>query len=216
MTRVLTEIVPSSDGQHSYQPWQTARYAAEGSDTGYLSDLDIFWDWADQHNNLGLALRYVLIAASLRSRSGNLTPELLVQLVQVGTLAGAWSAAAALETVAHMPEPERQTECLAALLKAGIELPWPRAIEAARAITAAGDRARALAALAPQLASAHGNNPALFATTLRDLARRGRPALLGDLAALAPWIVALAGQLRQPELPATLAQHIVETARCWP
>lgn len=89
MTRVLTEIVPSSDGQHSYQPWQTARYAAEGSDTGYLSDLDILWDWADQHNNLGLALRYVLIAASLRSRSGNLTPELLVQLVQVGTLAGA-------------------------------------------------------------------------------------------------------------------------------
>lgn len=150
-----------------------------------------------------------------------------------------------------MPESERQTECLAALVKAGIELPWPRAIEVARAITAEGDRAaalaalaphlppdraaaltaalaaataitfdpvraRALAALAPQLASAHGNNPALFATTLRDLARRGRPALLGDLAALAPWIVALAGQLRQPELPATLAQHIVETARCWP
>ncbi|WP_322489070.1 hypothetical protein [Chloroflexus sp.] len=90
------------------------------------------------------------------------------------------------------------------------------ALVAATAISDEERRAAVLAALAPQLASAHGANPALFAKTLPDLARRGRPALLGDLAALAPWIVALAEQLQQPELPAALAQHIVETARCWP
>ncbi|OAN45148.1 hypothetical protein A6A03_15645 [Chloroflexus islandicus] len=153
MERVLTEIVPSADGQRVYQPWQVARSAAEGSDTGYLSDLAILWDWADQHNDLGLALRCALIAASLRSRSGNLTPELLVQLVQIGTPEGTWSAAAALETVAHMPEARQQAACIGALIEAGIELLWERALEVARTITDEWYQAQTLAALAPHLPS---------------------------------------------------------------
>ncbi|MGQ9483058.1 ATP-binding protein, partial [Chloroflexus sp.] len=132
--RVLTEIVVSADGQRYLQPWHTARYAVEGSDSGYLSDLDLLWDRAKAERDLGPALRCALIAAGLRSRSGNLTPELLVQLVQVGTPEGKWSAAAALETVAQMPDAERQRACLRALLDAGISLPRQRALEVARAI----------------------------------------------------------------------------------
>ncbi|WP_322489069.1 hypothetical protein [Chloroflexus sp.] len=150
---MLTEIVPSADGQRFYQPWQAARSAAEGSDTGYLSDLAILWDWAERRHKPGIALCCALIAASLRSRSGNLTPELLVQLVQIGTPEGAWSAAAALETVAHMPEPKRQAACSGALVEAGISLPWERALEVARTIDHEWHRAKALAALAPHLPS---------------------------------------------------------------
>ena len=148
---VVSAIVPTRDGSGVEQPWQTARYAAEGSNSGYIGDLERLWTWAEQRNDLGLALRCALIAASLRSQSGNLIPELLVRLVQVGTPAGTWSAAAALEHIALMPDSERQANSLKALLAAGITLPWERALEVARAIADEKARARALAALAPRL-----------------------------------------------------------------
>ncbi|MGQ9893696.1 MAG: hypothetical protein ACUVSY_07870, partial [Roseiflexus sp.] len=73
----------------------------------------------------------------------------------------------------------------------------------------------ALAALAPHLAATSAFDDA-FLPTLRILAQRGRPALLGDLAALAPWLAAVAARAAQPAVPALLAQAIVDTARCWP
>jgi hypothetical protein len=343
---VVSAIVPTRDGSGVEQPWQTARYAAEGSNSGYLGDLERLWTRAEQQGDLGLALRCALIAASLRSQSGNLSPKLLVGLVQVGTPAGTWSAAAALEHIALMPDSERQADSLQALLVAGIALPWARAVEvalaiadkkaratalaalaphlpaeqqpavyaealaaartianeyrrsealaalaphlpphlfaealaaartiadeywrsralaalaphlpthlfaealaaartiadeywrsralaalaphlpthlfaealaAARAIRSDSNRATALAALAPHLAA----TPALdeqFVPTLRTLAQRGRPALLGDLRALQPWLAALA-ERRQPTMLAALAMAITETGRCWP
>lgn len=111
----------------------------------------MLWSWADERSDLGLALRCALIAASLRSRSGNLTPELLVQLVTVGTPEGTWSPAAALEHVAQMPDERKQRDCLAALVAADIRLPMARAIEIARAIDDEWHRAAALATLAPHL-----------------------------------------------------------------
>jgi hypothetical protein len=107
---VVSAIVPTRDGSGVEQPWQTARYAAEGSNSGYLGDLERLWTRAEQQGDLGLALRCALIAASLRSQSGNLSPELLVGLVQVGTPAGTWSAAAALEHIALMPDSKRQAD----------------------------------------------------------------------------------------------------------
>jgi hypothetical protein len=107
---VVSAIVPTSDGRGAEQPWQTARYATEGSNSGYMGDLERLWARAEQQNDLGLALRCALIAASLRSQSGNLSPELLVGLVQVGTPAGKWSAAAALEHIALMPDSWRQAD----------------------------------------------------------------------------------------------------------
>jgi hypothetical protein len=88
------------------------------------------------------------------------------------------------------------------------------ALAAARTIHDAYNRADALAALAPRLASL----PALddqFAPTLRMLAQRGRPALLADLRALLPWLAVLA-ERRQPALFTELATAIIETGRCWP
>ena len=338
---VVSAIVPTRDGSGVEQPWQTARYAAEGSNSGYLGDLERLWTRAEQQGDLGLALRCALIAASLRSQSGNLSPELLVGLVQVGTPAGTWSAAAALEHIALMPDSKRQADSLQALLVAGIALPWARALAdkearatalaalaphlpphllaaalaaaraiewdfaratalaalaphlpaeqqpavyadalatartidneyrrsealaalaphlpphlfaealaaartiadeywrsralaalaphlpphllaealaAARAIRSDSNRATALAALAPHLAA----TPALdeqFVPTLRTLAQRGRPALLGDLRALQPWLAALAKRRRQSTMLAALATAISETGRCWP
>jgi hypothetical protein len=52
----------------------------------------------------------------------------------------------------------------------------------------------------------------LLATTLPVLAGRGRPAFLQDLAALTPWLEALA----TPDDLADIAQSIVDVSRCWP
>ena len=150
--RVLTEVVPV--GAEFQQPWAAARFAAEGSYTGYLNDLHQLWSWADQHNDLILGLRLALIASSIHSLSHNLRPELLVGLVKVGTPAGRWSGAAALEHIRHMPGPERQASSLAALLEHRCDLPFSLALEVARAITDEDARARALVALAPHLPEA--------------------------------------------------------------
>ncbi|MCX7790652.1 MAG: ATP-binding protein [Chloroflexaceae bacterium] len=181
MRQVLTEIVPSADGQRYLQPWQAARHAAEGSDSGYLSDLDVLWRHAEEQGDLGLMLRCALIAASLRSRAGNLFPELLVQLVKVGTPEGKWSPAAALETIAQMPDADKQVACLAALLADGIALPWERALEVARAIDDEQYRTEALGALAPHLPPALLGEALTAARAIQDEGRRA-----GALAALAP------------------------------
>ena len=89
------------------------------------------------------------------------------------------------------------------------------ALAAAQAIADEDWRSEALQALAPHLAA----TPALddqFAPTLRILAQRGRPALLGDLRALQPWLAALAKRRRQSTMLAALATAISETGRCWP
>ncbi|MCS6881947.1 MAG: hypothetical protein NZU74_11490 [Chloroflexaceae bacterium] len=179
--RVLTEMAPGTDGQRYLQPWQAARHAAEGSDTGYLSDLDVLWRHAAEQNDLGLMLRCALIAASLRSRAGNLFPELLVQLVKVGTPEAKWSPAAALETIAQMPEAQKRAACLDALLEEGIALPWERALEVARAIDDEQYRAEALAALAPHLPEPLLGAALAAARAIEDAGRRAEA-----LAALAP------------------------------
>jgi hypothetical protein len=178
---VVSAIVPTRDGSGVEQPWQTARYAAEGSNSGYLGDLERLWTRAEQQGDLGLALRCALIAASLRGQSGNLSPTLLVGLVQVGTPAGKWSAATALEHIALMPYSKRQANSLKALLVAGIALPWARALEVALAIADKEARATALAALAPHLPPHLLADALAAARTIADEDWRSRA-----LAALAP------------------------------
>lgn len=157
-----------------------------------------------------LGLRCALIATSIRSLSGNLPPELLAGMVTVGTPEGKWSAAAALEHIRQMPDAANQARSIDALLKAGCELPWEQALAAARASAVEQHRADALAALAPQLATVLQQRQ-LWQATLRELAQRGRPALLSDLRALNPWLAALT-----PAERTAIAQAIVEVARCWP
>jgi hypothetical protein len=151
MRRTLTEIVPVGESERYLQPWADARYRAEGSYAGYLADLDVLWQWADVQQNIVLGVRCALVNASIRSLSGNLTPELLVGLVTVGTPEGKWSVAAALEHIRQMPDSQRQAECIKALVEAGCQLPWDLALAAARAIQEEDDRAEALSTLAPHL-----------------------------------------------------------------
>ena len=49
----------------------------------------------------------------------------------------------------------------------------------------------------------------------RRLARNGRPDLLGDLAALMPWIAAIVERQGQPEALAEIAQAVIDVGRCW-
>jgi hypothetical protein len=149
LRRVLTEIVPL--GERHTQPWAAARYAAEGSYAGYLSDLAILWQWAEAQHDIALGVRCALIQASIRSLSGNLTPELLMGLVTVGTPEGKWSTAAALEHIRQMPDSRRQVKCITALVEAGCDLPWQVALDVAHAIPDEWACAEALGALAPHL-----------------------------------------------------------------
>ena len=219
---VVSAIVPTRDGSGVEQPWQTARYAAEGSNSGYLGDLERLWTRAEQQGDLGLALRCALIAASLRGQSGNLSPTLLVGLVQVGTPAGKWSAATALEHIALMPYSKRQANSLKALLAAGIALPWARALEVAQAIADEEARATALAALAPHLPSDQQAtvyaealaaaraiaNEHWRATALAALAPHLPPPLLADVLAAAR---AIENELHRAEALVALAPHLPPT-----
>ncbi len=198
--RVLTEMVPV--GAEFQQPWAAARFAAEGSYTGYLSDLHRLWSWADQHNDLILGLRCALIASSIRSLSHNLRPGLLVGLVKVGTPAGRWSGAAALEHIRHIPDPVRQAMSLEALLKNGCDLPSSLALAVTRAITGEDARARALVALAPHLPEAQ--QAGVYAEAL-DAAR----AITYGVAP-AQTLVALA-----PHLPEGLLAEALDAARAF-
>ena len=107
---VLTGIVSSGFGYE--QPWVTVRYTAEGSYAGYLNDLDILWRHADEQIDLNMGLRCALFASSIQSLSGNLSPELLTGLVEVGTPEGRWSISVALNHIRQMPDAWIQVRAL--------------------------------------------------------------------------------------------------------
>lgn len=243
MRRVLTEIVPVGESERFIQPWAAARYRAEGSYAGYLADLDVLWCWANAQQNIALGVRCALIYASILSLSGNLTPELLVGLVTVGTPEGKWSVVAALEHIRQMPDSEQQAKSIKALMDAGCDLPWEVALGVARGIAEEWYRADALATLAPRLPPALLPEALEAARAIADERHRARA-----LAALAPYLSTIPHhqQLWWETLPilatrgraallsdlaaltpwleklATLdelddiAQSIIDVSRCWP
>jgi hypothetical protein len=87
----------------------------------------------------------------------------------------------------------------------------PIALAAARALADEKKRVEALQVLAPHLA-AHRVTHMHCHTTVRTLAARGRPTYLRDLAALTPWLAALAS----PEELTEIAIAIRDVCRCWP
>jgi hypothetical protein len=127
LQKVLTEV-ELVEGK-AEQPWATARFIAEGSYTGYLSDLEILWQHAEKQHDLGLGLRCALITSSIRSLSINLWPELLAYLVKVGTLEGHWNEAAALEHIRQMQQPMQAVTAIRSLLFNGCSLPYNLALD---------------------------------------------------------------------------------------
>lgn len=146
---VLTETVFNENGFQ--QPWLTARFAAEGSYAGYLSDLDILWRWADQHNDISLGVRCALIASTIRSMSGNLLPALLVRLMTVGVPEGRWSVPVALNHVRLMPAPGQKVKALKALVECSCDISTDLMLDIADTFTDEGWRAEALMVLLPHL-----------------------------------------------------------------
>jgi hypothetical protein len=146
---VLTNIV--AVGLRYEQPWASARYSAEGSYAGYLGDLDQLWRHAEMCNELTLGPRCALIVCSIRSLSRNLSPELLVGLVKVGTPEGKWTPAAALEHMRQMPDRSRQIKALQALFTCGCDLPYALALEIIYTFPEDNRRGEALEILAPHL-----------------------------------------------------------------
>jgi len=116
MRRVLTEIVPGGEREHSRQPWAAARYHAEGSYVGYLADLDMLWTYAQEHQHFLDALRCALIHASL---SPNLSPELTLAMVIAGTPDGAWSVSLALTHLTRMRHQDEYSETVERLWQCG-------------------------------------------------------------------------------------------------
>ncbi len=147
---VVTGVEQTASGYR--QAWAEWHYAAEGSYSGYLSDLDRIWQHAEAVGDLALAVRCALIAATIRSLSGNIAPDLLYQLVTVGTLDGKWSIAAALETMRQMPDSWQQAAALKQLAPLIPDHALPLALDVVQAITDEWACVEALAALAPHLA----------------------------------------------------------------
>jgi hypothetical protein len=108
--KVVTNIDP--DNINHCQFWAKSRYAVEGNYIGYLSDLDRVWRHAVEINNKVLSFRCALIMASIRDLSSKLPPELIEQLVSVGTPEGNWSVATALNFAQQMPDSEQQAQVL--------------------------------------------------------------------------------------------------------
>jgi hypothetical protein len=135
------------------QPWAAARYRAEGSYSGYVTDLDLLWRHSEEHDDLATGFACAVITASIHSLAGNLPPALIAGLVVHGTRQGRWSIAAALEHIRRIPDPHKQADALRTLHEACGDRPWPweLTLDVARTITGEGLRAEVLAALAPAL-----------------------------------------------------------------
>jgi hypothetical protein len=116
----------------------------------------------------------------------------------------------ALESSSSIVDERRRARALSSLAPHLPSELMQRALESASAIVDERWRARVLGSLATHLA-AHLDHENLY-LTFHWLAIRGRPAFLIDLAALTPWLVALA----TPEELTEIAIAIRDVARCWP
>jgi len=149
LRNLVTGFEPRGDQQD--QPWSSARYAVEGSYTGYRSDLRLLWDWSREQQDIALSLRCALINTSIHSLSGRTGVELLVSLATIGLPEGRWSVATALEHVRQMGEGWRKTYELELLANSGLRIPGALGLEITDELMTVEDRACSLAVLASHL-----------------------------------------------------------------
>jgi NB-ARC domain/TIR domain/APAF-1 helical domain len=131
---------------------------------GYLSDLMLTWKCAHSEARRQIeaaqeltaftdCIRYLLIRTSINGIAGNYVPEFIARAVETGL----WTADRALSVVAKIPDEAKRAEMCIALLKvAGLSGEQQREVQrlgwkAALAVPYEWERARVLAALAPQL-----------------------------------------------------------------
>ncbi|TAH48544.1 MAG: ATP-binding protein, partial [Chloroflexota bacterium] len=140
---ILRELVAWSDA------WAKARYDKEESWSGYLTDLERVWAFAEQKENIGWQIRCALIESTIHSLAANISPEFLVQLVETNL----WSPARALAHIPQMPEDSKKAEALGKLAPLLPRELLGDALTAARAIQDESYRANALSGLAAHLSA---------------------------------------------------------------
>jgi hypothetical protein len=154
------------------QRWCKARFEAEGSYGGYMSDVDIVWKRAEQDGRSDLVLRCAVVIATLRTFSANLPGELLVDLVAVGTPEGRWRVTGALETIRQMPNGRQQALALKAVCEARCEVPAELLLDVACGILDERWRAAALGFVAPLLTERSREEAARIASRMANPAIR--------------------------------------------
>ena len=115
-------------GRRMTQRWAAARFAAEATYAGFLSDLDRLFDHALKTDDRALTLRCALISGSLRSLSALTPVELVTGLMRDGAEGVRWDAAAALEHVRLIPEPRKKVHIFRSLLVSVKEFPGSLAL----------------------------------------------------------------------------------------
>ena len=132
--------------------WVEARYAAEESYAGYLADLEQAWRSVEGEArwDVGRQVRCALIESSIRSLAGNISPDLLLQLVETGL----WSPARALAHIPPMPSEHQRAEALTKIVAVLPDPLKPEALAAVRGITDEWARAEALSGMVAHLPEA--------------------------------------------------------------
>jgi Restriction endonuclease len=134
------------------QPWCHIRFKSEGSYSGYLSDLDLLWDKSEEICDLPSFMRCAFISASLRSLSGNFAPELIADLVTVGTTQGRWPVSSALEHIRQVPDSRMQAWALEELTKATRDFSKGHVLDVIQAIQDEWYRSTAMEIISPPIA----------------------------------------------------------------
>lgn len=140
------------------QEWQQAWEAFEGTHDGFLIDLGRAWRCAEEIGTnsqnieerpraIGLQCRYMLITASINSLAQNISPKLLLALVEYGL----WTPVQALAYIRRTPDEYHKSDALIALMQYLPETMLEEAFTTARMIKYEWLRARTLAQLAPYL-----------------------------------------------------------------
>ena len=131
--------------------WAEMRYAIEGSYAGFLTDLDNLWARTRRKGDIGVQLECALIHTSIRSLSSNLSPELLLTLLQFGTHEGRWSVSVALEHIRQMPDEEQQLTTLDLIIENIEDPPYPVMFDIMRHMRREFVQANTISMLAPNL-----------------------------------------------------------------
>ena len=112
----LHELLAESESNH--QLWAMSRHQVEGSYAGYLADLELAWQHADELGRtdkraVGKQVRYALIHSTIRTLANSIPPSILAALVARG-IAG-WTPKGALDYALQIRDVRQRIATLAAI-----------------------------------------------------------------------------------------------------
>lgn len=147
-------------------PAKNAWYAAHeriGNTVSYAADVQLAWGIAQKQGDIGLEIRYALIAASIASLAASIPAELVVALVS----GGQWTAARGFTHARKLPDAATRARTLADLIAHCQEVPGAAAGPEPDPLPELAD------ILAETLAAARAiDDPAARASVLTSLAAR--------------------------------------------